>query len=332
MASLREYRLSLPGTEPGISINLLLVVPAHACTKEPVPVFLGLNFSGNHSIHASPAIALTESWMRSTQDTAAVVNNRATEAGRAIASERWPLETIIRRGYGLATAYYGDIDPDFHDGFKNGIHPYFQHDDWAHPSPTEWGSIGAWAWGLSRMADALQTVPCVDPSRLVVFGHSRLGKAALWAGVQDERFQIVISNNSGCGGAALNRREYGETVGRITSQFPHWFCQRYADYADQVDQLPVDQHQLIALIAPRPVYVASATQDLWADPRGEFLAAFHAGPVYELFGRAGLSESMPRPDVSTGDYVGYHLRTGKHNITPFDWERFLDFADRHFRP
>ena len=293
---------------------------------EPIPAFLGLNFRGNHTIHADPRITLSENWMRPDKE-GRVVDNRSTEKSRGTSANRWPVETIIDRGYALATMYYGDIDPDFDDEFENGIHAIF-----GKPKENEWGSIGAWAWGLSRALDYLELDAQIDGTKVAVLGHSRLGKTSLWAGAQDERFAMVISNNSGCGGAALNRREFGETVKRINTSFPHWFNDRFPTYNDQIGTLPVDQHQLIALMAPRPVCVASAVEDEWADPRGEFLSAKLAGPAWELFGKKGVGvEEMPPVDEPVGEMISYHIRTGKHDVTDFDWNRYLDFADQHVK-
>lgn len=320
-AILEEIRIHFQEGESGPFLDLLLIKPAKAA-PEGAPTFVGLNFTGNHGVHPSSEITLSTAWMRESNEPdkkGQVVDHRSTEASRGNQASRWPLEKIVDAGCALATFYYGDIDPDFDDGFENGIHALF-----GTPKPEEWGSIGAWAWGASRAMDYLETDKAVDAGRVAIFGHSRLGKTALWAGAQDERFALVISNNSGCGGAALSRRRFGERVGRINTAFPHWFADTFVQYNENEAALPVDQHQLIALIAPRMVYVASAVEDQWADPKGEFLAAKHAGAVYELLGKKGLGvEDPPGLNSPVGDTVRYHVREGKHDVTDFDWDQYI---------
>ena len=302
-------------------INVLLYIPKAA--QRPAPVILGLNFCGNHCVTGESDIILSDRWMANVGGGVSV-NNRATEKARGLQTRRWAIDTILKRGYALATAYYGDIEPDHPQGWRSGIRSVLGDTTRAN----NWAAIGAWAWGMSRILDYLQTEAKLDSRRVVLMGHSRIGKAALWAAAQDERFAAVIANESGEGGAALSRRWYGETVERLNTSFPHWFCRNYRNYNQRVADLPIDQHELLALIAPRPLYVASAEGDQWSDPRGEFLGAVQVEPVYRLFKKTGLgTTTFPAVDQAVGQSVRYHNRTGKHDVTDFDWYQYLRFAD-----
>ncbi len=303
-------------------MDVLIYLPK---IKEPAPVFVGLNFKGNQSVNADPAIIISEK-----HPVLLIKTNKDSNLVRGEQAERWEVEILIKNGYGVATAYYGDLELDYSEGWKTGIRTSLQKE--LNTKPAEWSAIGAWAWGLSRILDYMETDPQIDAKKVIVHGHSRLGKSALWAGANDQRFAAVISNNSGEGGAALARRCFGETTARINTSFPHWFVAKYKKFNDNATALPIDQHMLLALIAPRPLYVASATLDLWADPKGEFLSAKYAELVFKLFGKKGLArEDMPAPDTSVGETVRYHIRTGKHSILLFDWQQYMDFAKENLK-
>lgn len=329
LATRKFIHISLPNRPTWEGMDVMLYTP-NAATK-PVPCFVGPSFGGNHAVSPEKDVPLSTRWMRESKEKN-IVGNRATEATRGTESSRWPLEMILKAGFGVATYYYGDVEPDHADGWKTGLRAAVSPDGantvW---KDGQWGAIGAWAWGLSRVADYLQTDASVDGKHLAVIGHSRLGKTSLWAGAQDTRFGIVISNNSGEGGAALMRRDFGETTAIITKAFPHWFTPKYSTFAGNAAACPVDAHMLISLAAPRPIYIASAAEDYWADQKGEFLAGQYASPVYALFGKKHLSVDAPPPiDQPVGDFIGYHNRTGKHDVTDYDWTQYLAFAKRHW--
>src|SRR4051812_19309240 len=326
----KEVTVWFTEKKDGPKMYLLIYQPAGAAgAHAPWPAFVGLNYYGNQCVNSDPGITLSRAWMRSNPEFN-VIGNRATEGTRGAHASRWDVENVVARGYATASIYYGDLCEDRNEGLTKDVATLFGTHAVEAREPQEWGAIGIWAWGLSRALDYLASDPEIDGKRVAVHGHSRLGKAALWAGAQDERFAFVISNDSGCGGAALSKRIYGETVARINHSFPFWFAKSFRAYDDRESALPLDQHELLALIAPRPVHVACAEDDQWADPRGEFLSEKNAEPVYALFGKKGLGVAdMPAVNHPVlGDGMAYHIRTGGHDIKPYDWAQYLDFADR----
>jgi dienelactone hydrolase len=296
-ATLKQVDITIASGGKSLVINLTLFVPNKV--RKPAPAFL-------------------------------LINNRGpvnTDPTRKEKSEFWPAEELIARGYAIAAFYNADVDPDKFDNFQNGIHGIL---DRGQRADDAWGTIAAWAWGASRCLDYFETDKDIDAHRVAVVGHSRGGKTALWAGAEDQRFAMVVSNESGCGGAALARRRLGETVAMINKSFPHWFCMNYRKYNDNENALPVDQHMLIALIAPRAVYVACADQDLWGDPRGSYLALYNALPVYKLL-RTGSDLPLDMPPLNhqvMSGKVAFHIRDGVHNMLIKDWKFFMDLADR----
>lgn len=311
----------------GLTLNVVIYLPNHV--EQPVPCFLGMNFTGNHAAFDDPAIPLSTSWVLDTHP--GVVDFHATEASRATSTSRWPIDMILSRGYGLVTLHYGDVEPDHPKGYAEGPRAHFLNaDSNEEREADDAGAITSWAWGLSRVMDYLETVPEIDSKRVCLTGHSRLGKTALWASACDPRFALVIANNSGCGGASLSNRDFGETLYILSNVRMYWFCKTCIAESKDMASFPLDQHMLIALSAPRPVFVSSAKEDPGADPKGEFLGAKHASPVYQLVGTEGMeADTQPPLSQPVLSRLGYWIRPGKHAITPEDWEVHLDFADRH---
>jgi hypothetical protein len=321
----QQVTLYFSDNKDGPFVDVLLYLPIQV--QHPAPVIFGLNFLGNQSVAVDPAIALCRSWVDNKTKDSNPALHRAQESSRGVDAEKWQIEYAISRGYGVVTAYYGDIDPDFDDQWKNGVHALFPEIE-KNRDAHSWGSIAAWAWGMSYVMDYLVQEKQVDSTRVAVQGFSRLGKAALWAGACDTRFAVVISQNSGAGGAALNKRIFGETVNRLNTSFPHWFCKQFHHYSLNEAAMPFDSHELLALIAPRPLLITSATEDRWSDPQGEFLAGKAASPVYQLLGMQGLeAEQQPEPGKLINSRIGYFLRKGPHSVTKDDWQAYGDFCD-----
>jgi pimeloyl-ACP methyl ester carboxylesterase len=295
-ATLRQIDISISSEGKSLDIHLTLFVPNNI--TKPVPAYLLIDNRGPQN----------------------------TDPTRQLKSEFWPAEEVIARGYAIAVFSNADVDPDNFDEFKNGIHGLLDREG---RQPDSWGTIAAWAWGASRCMDYFETDKDINSKKVAVVGHSRGGKTALWAAAEDQRFAMAVSNESGCGGAALARRRYGETVSRINNAFPHWFCTNYRKWSDNEDSMPVDMHMLIALIAPRAAYLTSASEDLWADPRGSYLSLYHSLPVFQLYEmNTILPEKMPplNRQIIRGK-IAYHVRDGAHNMLLKDWNWFMDFGD-----
>lgn len=327
-ATLKEITISFgPPATP--KIQLMLFVPNKR--SGPAPVFVGMNFCGNHTLVTDPKVRLPESWLPDRCPGAK--NNRATDAGRGKQVDVWAIEQTIDRGYAVATLYCGDVDPDT-AAKRLGIQPHLRKAG-AQPGPHDWGTIAAWAWGIMRAVDYLVQDPDIDAGRIIVVGHSRLGKTALLAAAFDERIAIAMPHQAGCGGTGPSRRigdKGAESVKRINTSFPHWFNGAFKEFNDQPDRLPFDQHCLVALVAPRPVLFTNAVEDTWANPTGQFEVLKAAEPVYRLLGAGGLeAKAMPATNKLSGGTLGYYIRPGKHSMTPRDWRVFLDYADRHLK-
>ena len=286
------------------TITVMVYTPSKA--SRPVPLILLLNFGGGPPVQGRGGFNAF--------------------ADPPVAAD------ILARGWGYAMVGYNDIQPDRANAFNQGVIGTTLKPGQEQPGPGDWGTIGAWAWGVSRIIDFFETDKLVDPRRIALFGHSRLGKTALWASALDERIAAVYSSCSGEMGAALARRDWGETVDDMTQNFPYWFACNFQKYTGHWNDMPVDAHMLIALSAPRPVFITGGTQDQWADPKGEFQAGVAAGPVYRLLGKKDLGTTkLPALDTPlvTGD-IGWHYHTGGHAATPADWKAFLDFVAKYF--
>lgn len=323
----KQVEVTLIKNNKSISFTILIYLPK---SSSPSPIFLGYNFYGNHSITKDPNVIISDAWAMNSE-IMGIKEHRLIEVSRGLRSHRWAIEQIIDNGFGLATMYNGEIDPDKND-LMDGLQQLFYEEGQEKPENNEWGSLATWAFGYSRALDYFEQDNDIDANKVVVFGHSRLGKAALWAGANDQRFAGVISNNSGCGGAALSKRKFGETINVINTSFPHWFSFNFKNYNNNEEALPVDQHQLLALIAPTPLYIASAQDDLWADPKGEFLSAFHSSSVYSLFGKEGIiSNQIPEVNTPIHKTVAYHIREGKHDVTDYDWKQYIKWASESLK-
>ncbi len=318
----RQVTVYFSADKAGPKMDVALYLPAAA--RKPSPVLLCLNFSANSNTIDDPGLKPGEVWSR---------EKKKVPAGSGRSFGKLKLDNFLARGFGVAAIYYGDIEPDFPGGAPFGVRGMFLKPGQTEPAPDEWGAIGAWAWGLSRAMDYLETDKGVDAKRVAVMGVSRLGKTVLWAGAHDTRFAMVIASCSGEGGASLSRRNYGETVKHLNTNFGYQFSGNYQKFGDHVEQLPVDAHMLLALIAPRPVYLQTGDEDKWSDPKGEFLAAVAAEPVYRLLGEQGLgTDEMPPAGQPIMHTIGYHMHAGKHGTIPSDWEQYLKFMEMHLQP
>jgi len=321
-ATLQDVILTL-GEPARATVHVLLVIPNER--KGPAPVFIGINFAGNHALLNDPKISLPISWVPARGQGAK--ENKATDAGRGSEADKWNLDLIINRGYALAAFYNGDLDPDRADK-REGIRPFWMPKGEAALDDT--ATIMTWAWGFHRVVDYVVSRKELDPKKIVCVGHSRLGKTALLAAAFDERIAIAMPHQAGCGGTAPSRGKVGEQVKQINERFPYWFCGNFKKFNDEPAKLPFDQHCLVALCAPRPVLFSNAKEDQWANPDGQFEVLQAADPVYRLLGAGGL-DAKQRPEVGklVDSTLGYYYREGKHSMTREDWGAFLDFADKH---
>jgi hypothetical protein len=321
----RQVTIRFSKDPKGPKMDLLIYTPAAART--PVPLLLSIGFSANsNTVKDDPGVRVGEVWDR---DHKKVPANQ----GRSFGGTN--VVRLLDAGFGFAAFYYGDVDPDFAEGLPFGVRSLYLKPGQSAPPPGEWGAIGAWAWGISRAIDYLETDKAVDAKRIAITGVSRLGKTVMWAGAHDTRVALVIASCSGEGGAALSRRNYGETIAHLTAptRYPYQFAANYARYAEHVDRFPVDANMLVALIAPRPLLLQTGNTDYWSDPKGEFLAAVAAGPVYRLLGKQGLDTTeMPSAGQAIMHDIGYLMHDGGHGVIPLDWDTYLEFMKMHLHP
>jgi hypothetical protein len=310
------------GREDGRQMELLLYLPNAA--EEPVGLFLGLNFDGNFSTTDEADLPIPQHYVTGLY--LSVPEHKPAEFVRGHNSGMWPYDMILDRGYGIATGCYNEVEPDEPGHWAEGPRGMV-----AEPQAGDWGTIGVWAWALSRAMDYLETEPRVDARRVAVFGFSRLGKTAMWAGAQDERFAAVISQESGKGGVSLSKHLVGEPVSHLAGRnLAHWFARNYRQYSDHEELLPVDGRDLAALVAPRGLLILSGIRDDYSDPEGEFLSGVAATPVYELLGSQGLAaKDWPKEPTFINSRLGYNLREGRHDVTTGDWQVTLEWADQH---
>jgi len=319
----RQVTIYFSKDRNGPKMELLVYAPA---ARKHVPLLLNISFTANSSVVKDPGIKTGEIWGR---------DHKKVPASQGRSFGGINVARLLDAGFGFATFYYGDVDPDFLGGVPFGVRALYLKPGQSEPAPDEWGAISAWAWGISRAIDYLETDPAVDATRVAVTGVSRLGKTVMWAGAHDERIAMVIASCSGEGGAALSRRNYGETIAHLTapSRYPYQFAANYGRYAEHVDRFPVDANMLVALMAPRPVLLQTGLTDNWSDPKGEFLAAVAAGPVYRLLGKQGLdTEEMPAPGQPILHDIGYLMHDGGHGTIPSDWDTYLKFMQMHLHP
>jgi hypothetical protein len=310
----------------GPRAELLLYLPAG--TSKPVPVLLNAGFTANSLMVNDPGVKAGRIFDPATKTYTPPKSGSFNFGGMDVLP-------VLEHGFGLAMVNYAEIDPDAPAGLPSGVRQLYLKPGQSAPAPDEWGSISAWAWGLSRALDYLETDKNVDAKRVALMGISRLGKTVLWTAAHDMRFALVIASCSGEGGAALSRRNYGETIKHLVepTRFPYQFCANYAKYADHVDQFPVDAHMLLALIAPRPVLLQTGNTDRWSDPKGEFLAAVAATPVYKLLGKEGINTTeMPAAGVAILNTLGYFMHDGGHGMVPSDWKPIFQFMQMHLKP